>query len=491
MNKLSYDQIKHKNPINKNHMQKSIEITRKLEKPIIETFNVITSDTTKESHLIKLFIMESMPSYIYSACKYVFDNDKCSKYSSLNYSSVTFTRVVMIGISILYLLAHFIGISYFLFRESFRIGSQSVNMWLVCVFVTIGLQVTLVFFLKIIVKYVILIHLIIGKKLNKIMNQLTKKSKLIMLRSSGVIRDANSAVQHINLGCRIARNYISLPISRFLLSLSDYDIINYRGIGYSLLRYIPFEIIDFVIELINVITVMLILYGFYQLYLTNLLAFVLVVSILPLIILFICNYDLFYESKELKYKLNDELNNILDMQYSGTLKYKQSDKFKEFYEDTSDMNDINLFAANRTPYLHIKPKPDEIVNDRKRIHVDEYSSPMTENKTETDQVFIDSNMNYQQPDPKVSTLPYTNRVSYKRKHRRLQEITSGPGTKSSEQYEPPKSPGGLNMSNYLMVDSIGPLPSIDFFANVDDPKKTIQHIIATGPGSRKFESKKS
>ena len=38
------------------------------------------------------------------------------------------------------------------------------------------------------------------------------------------MRDANSLVQHFNPACRTMRRFPHLPISRFLLSINDYDV---------------------------------------------------------------------------------------------------------------------------------------------------------------------------------------------------------------------------------------------------------------------------
>ena len=53
---------------------------------------------------------------------------------------------------------------------------------------------------------------------------LREKAKSIMQRSSGMIRDADALIQHINPACRAAQSYPHLPASRLLLSINDFDL---------------------------------------------------------------------------------------------------------------------------------------------------------------------------------------------------------------------------------------------------------------------------
>jgi len=45
-----------------------------------------------------------------------------------------------------------------------------------------------------------------------------------MMRTTGLMRDADALVQHFNPACRVARMYPQLPISRLLMSINDFDI---------------------------------------------------------------------------------------------------------------------------------------------------------------------------------------------------------------------------------------------------------------------------
>jgi len=45
-----------------------------------------------------------------------------------------------------------------------------------------------------------------------------------MNRTSGIMNDAESPIQHFNVACRAARNFPSLAIARLLISLNDFDV---------------------------------------------------------------------------------------------------------------------------------------------------------------------------------------------------------------------------------------------------------------------------
>jgi hypothetical protein len=53
---------------------------------------------------------------------------------------------------------------------------------------------------------------------------LKQRTKIIMTRTFGNLKNANSLTQHLNPAARVARQYPHLPISRLLLSINDVDV---------------------------------------------------------------------------------------------------------------------------------------------------------------------------------------------------------------------------------------------------------------------------
>jgi len=103
------------------------------------------------------------------------------------------------------------------------IGSRSTNLWLVMVSINF---VQDVFFLKPLKLYInfVVINGTVSREVRELCERLSKRSKLIMMRTHGLVRDADALVQHFNPAVRTARMYPALPISRFLMSLNDHDI---------------------------------------------------------------------------------------------------------------------------------------------------------------------------------------------------------------------------------------------------------------------------
>jgi len=64
----------------------------------------------------------------------------------------------------------------------------------------------------------------VSSDMRQICDALAKRFISIIQRKAGVMRDANSLIQHFNPACRAARQFPRLAVSRFLLSMNDYDL---------------------------------------------------------------------------------------------------------------------------------------------------------------------------------------------------------------------------------------------------------------------------
>jgi hypothetical protein len=69
---------------------------------------------------------------------------------------------------------------------------------------------------------------IIEEEARVCLGMLRERCQSILKRRAGVMIYANSWIQHFNPACRVARQFPHLPLSRLLMSLSDFDLpINY------------------------------------------------------------------------------------------------------------------------------------------------------------------------------------------------------------------------------------------------------------------------
>jgi hypothetical protein len=76
----------------------------------------------------------------------------------------------------------------------------------------------------ILLKDVLIVHTLAGRIITERVELLARRTKVILMRRAGLIRNAHALVQHLNPACRVARCYPFLPVSRLLISLADTDI---------------------------------------------------------------------------------------------------------------------------------------------------------------------------------------------------------------------------------------------------------------------------
>lgn len=65
---------------------------------------------------------------------------------------------------------------------------------------------------------------LVGKDIRAIFNNLKNRGKLILMRTTGLMRDSNCLIQHFNPACRAARAVPHLPVARLLISIGDFDL---------------------------------------------------------------------------------------------------------------------------------------------------------------------------------------------------------------------------------------------------------------------------
>jgi hypothetical protein len=162
---------------------------------------------------------------------------------------------------------------YFISALNVSIGSRSTNIWLLIVLLSF-LQDTFVLEpTKIWVTWM-LINRQVSQEVRTFCETLAKKSRIILRRTTGLVRDSNAMVQHFNPACRVARMYPALPISRLLMSVNDYDIPlhpNYNWFGWvavSLsatvlaIAFLPEVLQESVLDIATSSTINFILLGF-------------------------------------------------------------------------------------------------------------------------------------------------------------------------------------------------------------------------------------
>jgi hypothetical protein len=115
-----------------------------------------------------------------------------------------------------------IGTCFYIFLFGVRMGSRTTDIWLKGAVISLLEDMILLKPMKLYIKWVGM-SVIITSDISILQEHLFSKFKLIMLRSSGLMRSANSLIQHMNPACRAARQFPGLPMSRLLMSLTDFD----------------------------------------------------------------------------------------------------------------------------------------------------------------------------------------------------------------------------------------------------------------------------
>jgi len=126
-------------------------------------------------------------------------------------------------ICLLALLAYVVFCSMYVFLFGVVLGPSAVNMWLQSVIIAFLQMMLILDPFKCFVMFVVLSYAP-SRRIRFIHAVLRDRAKAIVSRNVGVVRDANSLVQHLSPACRTARQFPHLSMSRLLLSLNDHDI---------------------------------------------------------------------------------------------------------------------------------------------------------------------------------------------------------------------------------------------------------------------------
>jgi hypothetical protein len=114
-------------------------------------------------------------------------------------------------------------LTYYVYVFNLSIGSRATNMWLAVTFIGLTQDIFLLAPTKVFINFIV-INGNVAAEVRALCERMSRRSKLIMMRTNGMMRDAGSLIQHFNPACRVARMYPHLPIARLLLSLNDHDL---------------------------------------------------------------------------------------------------------------------------------------------------------------------------------------------------------------------------------------------------------------------------
>jgi hypothetical protein len=117
---------------------------------------------------------------------------------------------------------YLMSICFYIFMFGISIGSRATNIWLLSCLISITMDIFILQPIKIWIKWIALSAL--ASDIRVWHGMLRDRSKMIMMRTSGLMSESNSLIQHFNPACRAARAYPHLSASRLLMSLNDDDL---------------------------------------------------------------------------------------------------------------------------------------------------------------------------------------------------------------------------------------------------------------------------
>lgn len=218
--KSSLDQLRYRFVPQRGKLVRSVEAARKSADEISCQLNGMSSDIEKESFLIKCFVADYCAirggSFIR---RHVLGQVKWVQYGRFR----RLRRAVCLFFSPIF----FCGLLAAIFEISKNsVGAKTTKIWLSTAGVAIFADVVVVQAIQVWMRWVV-VTATVGPDVRELFLQLKLRSRLILMRSRGLLKFSNALIQHFNPACRAARLFPSLPVARLLMSLGDYDFPNY------------------------------------------------------------------------------------------------------------------------------------------------------------------------------------------------------------------------------------------------------------------------
>jgi hypothetical protein len=310
-------------------------------------------------------------------------------------------------------------------------------------------------------KWIVLIKPLVVNDLAPILKELERRSKLILMRTQGMIRNSNLLLQLINPACCVAKKYPNLPISKFILSFFDADfsdrtfqslIVEQSIFTYKFeycITFLPFWIFDLALDTISATFVLILIYVFQILLLLNTILFSVLLFVLLLVLLKYFFGIRLVETKD-RQKVYQQSSSSqsrtedFDINYDKH-KLGQKDKNIDFFPNDGN----NIIVDFEEQYVNLKLK-------QKNVN-------LVRGSTQSNNMQVQRKFkgNHRQNRRHLANHPLF-RVDDKIK-------SMGPGSRSKITDE--KNSIKFDLNKLLVADSETPLPAIDVLAKLDFKSK--------------------
>lgn len=256
----SYKQLRYGfQKLNKRNIEGRIQASRKTADYIRSEVELLSDNVDKEVYLLKNFFIDNFTGYRRSiVMRWMLGHFQSIKYAN--------ERVFVRLFAVLFLPFILLLMVYFIAQFNLTIGSRAGSMWVVVTVLAVVEDALVLQSLQVWIRYVVFTSAV-AADLRNMFQYVKLRGRIVLMRTNGLMRDSNALVQHFNPACRAARMFPSLPVSRFLLSLSDFDIPlrkRYSTVGlpvsviaafFLCTAYLPYYLQDCVIDLIVIVLI--------------------------------------------------------------------------------------------------------------------------------------------------------------------------------------------------------------------------------------------
>jgi hypothetical protein len=187
-------------------------------KEILEKMEKMDSSFDREMLLLKSFIVHHMP----TLSKKVVAESRLFPEAEYDVSDSFSARFLQI-LSVIMLPLYFFGFVLYIFLFGILIGDSASQLWLEAIIISLLIDNFVLQPFKIWVKW-IATSSICNAEVRGLLGLLRERYHYIMSRVRGSITESSALIQHLNPACRAARKFPQYPISRYLMSLNDFDL---------------------------------------------------------------------------------------------------------------------------------------------------------------------------------------------------------------------------------------------------------------------------
>jgi hypothetical protein len=150
-------------------------------------------------------------------------------------------KLVMSAFGLVTLIA---AMALFTVYFDWELGTRATYLWMCLLLVSTAIDTAIVHPLCLLVPYFCFSRGVIDK-IWHLNDELKMRGRLILMRSTGLIRNASGLVQHFNAACRVARLFPAFPVCRFLICVNDLDLLTVQMDAHSGSKH-PYETLRFV-----------------------------------------------------------------------------------------------------------------------------------------------------------------------------------------------------------------------------------------------------